>query len=372
MQVDYTQADLTVSASDAMKTLSTQLLAGKGPDILVMDGLPLGSYVEKSILLDLNATIGDLPETLLENILAPLYAEDGGLYAVPTRFMVPILLGEEALLSRITDMESLRLVAQEEIAKENPLRYGLGGLSGDNERNVYEILLSVSYPTWMKAGQVDREKIQTFFETVRELSDPESSTQDSTVGFAALEWGFEHSALAAGNAVGFRDFAYCTAAIEKRGDGRVTLLPGQASGVFLPQQMLGINRNSENLALAQEFVKTALSTPVQSNYLEDGFPVNEAAFLQSLISPGATFEEKGALMLSRKDGTREKLPMRWPSPEKTKEYEQLLRSVHTPLLMEEQTRELLLEEYREYIRGNRTLDEITQSITQKLQLMLTE
>lgn len=51
--VALTGAD-AVTASDALRTLANELLAGKGPDLLVLDGMPIDSYVEKGVLLDLS------------------------------------------------------------------------------------------------------------------------------------------------------------------------------------------------------------------------------------------------------------------------------------------------------------------------------
>ena len=41
------------AAEDAIKKLNTELMAGKGPDVIIMDGLPVKSYEEKGILKDL-------------------------------------------------------------------------------------------------------------------------------------------------------------------------------------------------------------------------------------------------------------------------------------------------------------------------------
>ena len=42
-----------VTVSDALRTLNTNIMAGKGPDILVLDGMPVKSYLEKGLLTDL-------------------------------------------------------------------------------------------------------------------------------------------------------------------------------------------------------------------------------------------------------------------------------------------------------------------------------
>lgn len=37
-----------VTSTDALKNLNTEIMAGNGPDVLVMDGIPSDTYVEKA------------------------------------------------------------------------------------------------------------------------------------------------------------------------------------------------------------------------------------------------------------------------------------------------------------------------------------
>ena len=46
-----------VTAEDAVKALNTELLAGNVPDVLVLDGLPADSYIEKGILADISEVV---------------------------------------------------------------------------------------------------------------------------------------------------------------------------------------------------------------------------------------------------------------------------------------------------------------------------
>lgn len=42
-----------VDTSDAIKKLNTEIMAGKGPDILLLDNLPVDSYIENEVLADI-------------------------------------------------------------------------------------------------------------------------------------------------------------------------------------------------------------------------------------------------------------------------------------------------------------------------------
>ena len=45
------------TVSDAIKTLNTEIVAGKGPDILILDGLPVDEYIEEDLLEDISDII---------------------------------------------------------------------------------------------------------------------------------------------------------------------------------------------------------------------------------------------------------------------------------------------------------------------------
>ncbi len=57
-----------VTANDAVKNLNTQLLAGKGPDMILLNGMPADAYIEKGILMDLSDFVAELPGNYFEGI----------------------------------------------------------------------------------------------------------------------------------------------------------------------------------------------------------------------------------------------------------------------------------------------------------------
>ena len=98
VMVDYTVAmkqNTGGTEQDYIKALNTELLAGKGPDIIILDGLPIESYIEKGVLTDISAVV-DGAEAVLPNIRAASASGDGKLYAMPTRMELPLAYANEA------------------------------------------------------------------------------------------------------------------------------------------------------------------------------------------------------------------------------------------------------------------------------------
>ena len=93
------------AATDAITALNTALLAGSGPDVIILDGLDWRAYQERGLLEDLSPWVDT--EALAGNIAAPFVGEDGSVYALPARFAVPVLVGTESDLAAASSLESL-------------------------------------------------------------------------------------------------------------------------------------------------------------------------------------------------------------------------------------------------------------------------
>ena len=74
-----------MTVSDALKTLTTEIMAGNGPDVLLLDGMPVETYIEKGVLKDLSALIKESGGSYFENILNAYQDAQGQMCAVPAR-----------------------------------------------------------------------------------------------------------------------------------------------------------------------------------------------------------------------------------------------------------------------------------------------
>ena len=93
------------STADAITALNTALLAGSGPDVVILDGLDWQVYQEQGLLEDLSPWVDT--ESLVSNVAAPFIGEDGSVYVLPARFAVPVLVGTESDLAAASSLESL-------------------------------------------------------------------------------------------------------------------------------------------------------------------------------------------------------------------------------------------------------------------------
>ena len=67
-----------MTRDDALKNLNTKIMAGEGPDVLVLDNMPIESYINKGLLLDLSTFAGELNGNgnLFQNVVEAVKTDD--------------------------------------------------------------------------------------------------------------------------------------------------------------------------------------------------------------------------------------------------------------------------------------------------------
>lgn len=130
-----------VAVSDAVSALNTELLAGKGPDVIVMDGLNIRNYEKAGTLLELSDVETEIvknePECLMEIINT--YKTDSGVYAIPSKMQFTAVVGNGNDVSAINDIDAL--IAY--INNNSKPNYG-------NDLNLYEweAFFDIVYPLY--------------------------------------------------------------------------------------------------------------------------------------------------------------------------------------------------------------------------------
>ena len=158
-------ADGGATASDVIRALNTELLAGKGPDVLLLDGMPADSYIEKGVLADLSPVVDPMlaDETLLPNIFAPFRTGEA-IYQAPTSFGMPVLLGRAEDLEKVQDLNDLASFVDQSPQGERPL-----GLRPLEDR--FASLMPASFPAWFdESGALDETAFCDFLEQIQRIN----------------------------------------------------------------------------------------------------------------------------------------------------------------------------------------------------------
>ena len=366
-----------MTRSDALRTLSTALLAGKGPDLLVLDGLPHRSYVEKGALCDLSAFLEEKLQKgeLLENIAAT-YRQEGKTYAIPARFGVPQLW-----------------VSEEGGRHAGSLTEFAGWLSTQQAENgwIYPDMtpeglikaFAIScMPAWKQEdGSLKKEPLIEFLEAIRRMSETEpeelreyQTLPEDTPPLSILGLSFTTGSvlILPGVSQGFSEARDAYAGIGTMRDGVCLPMPGQAESLYVPQTILGINAHSERQEQALSLLEAILSEAVQRMDFEDGYPVNAAAFEQSWHNPYR--EGAGAYSFSGEtaDGQPYDLDVAWPDEDFMLRQADWIRALSVPAEEDAVLLDMLLSETKGFFAGKQTAQEAAEALIGRTETYLSE
>lgn len=372
-----------VTASDALRTLNTEILSGNGPDILIMDGINLENYEEQGLLMDLTDLLQSTADTegLLENI-AWAYRREGGTYAVPTRFSIPVIVGEKELVDSVGSLNDLASIAGTQ-----------GNLMPWSALSLTETLYPACAGSWKNGdGTINQEKLAEFVNAVKQTYDAYtgSATQEELDRLAALRemgvslTGVDDVNAAALNMLDGSCRVFVGSLYDMMGYSSVTSvnritentvlagLIGQQSGVFTPSSIVSVLNTAREQERALEFVTYLLSAEGGTAIQQGGFPVNAQAFETLLTTP--SFEDGSFSSVSSNNETGEmvELVYYWPTQEEQNTLRELVNGLTTCADTDRVTKDAVLENMNRCLTGEIGTDEAVNAIMQTVNLYLAE
>gem|GEM_PF-2032290 len=387
----FLDEDNTVTRSDAIRNLNTQLLADDGPDVILLDGLSVSNYGNKGVLKDLSDLLTN-PDTdtdadELHAVVSRSFEEDGKVYAIPAYYKIPVLAGGADMISQASTLSDVADLAENS-----------GGLPLFNMSRP-EVLLRAFYPTTAPAwqnenGSIDQDAFAEMLELVKRISDaaPDRElTEDEQMIMEYLDTDTVaiYERLWFSRLIGVIDKEQHFLDIEMEGDfsvvainsalkelsgkdeltgedigSMVRLMPGQTEGVYIPTTILGVNAKTYHDELATEFVQLALSYDQQKNGIGDGLPVNMKALEQ--IIPDDSDENYTSYGVSTAGGTY--LEMNQPSSEIYEALLALTEQITTPVVIDSSILDIIQTEVQAFFDGTATAKEVAEAVDKKIDL----
>ena len=377
-----------VTAADALRTLNTDILAGNGPDVLLLDGMSVDTYASQGLLADLTEVVKEVEDKdgLIENIV-DTYRKDEQLVAVPIRFGIEMAAGLTQQYPLDGTFESLEALAAQP-----------GVLDPFDIANMAQLLYPVCAGSWVKEDEtIDQEKLAEYVNGIKRISDAyraQASPEDleKLTAYENGEYGqwedmaayAEIDGLSAGTMEllggmskmrigalgGLISYAGILSVETEEGPATAELLSMQQENVFYPSGVLSILNTSDEQERAGEFVAHLLSGETQDGE-GYGFPVNRASF-EKLLTEKQFEEGAFGATSSNTDGDMIELVYEWPTEEEMDALRKMVDSLTTCADTERVKRETVTAEVRRCMSGEITADEAVNSIMQKLNLYLAE
>ena len=382
------------TAEDAIRALNTQIMAGEGPDVLLLDGLPLESYEEKGLLADLSETLetAKKQEPVFENIAEGFRRKDGGIYAVPARFSIPALLGpaefvKEGGLEVLTD-------AVEKLRTKKAAGSVMGGITAEG---VLKLLALSSAPAWEgEDGQMDEEAVREFLEAAQKiyglevsgvseaekelfesmsLSNTETGEVEMDTRFlmdvGANQMFLDPDRLALGKLCDEWSMQSMISAQRQTPGSAYGLLPGQQDHVFLPQTVAGISAAAKEKELAGQFLQMMLSKEAAAS--GGGFSINREAQKAAVsLNEGDEQGIVGAMSMAGEDGTMKTMNLYALNEEEKRWLEETIGSLAVPYIGGSVLEEAVLEAGEALLEGTTDLDGAMEQIRKAVRLEMAE
>lgn len=393
-----------VTREDAVKNLNTRMMSGEGPDILIMDGLPIDSYVERGLLLDISSYVDEInaDSPLMPGVLNS-FTEDGHIYMLPASFQIPVLVGDADLVNGIKDLNGLAKTV-ENIKRENPEKEVIGLYS---EEAALRWFMAVSIPSWKtEDGGLNHEQIKAYLENVKGIyktanegiSDSAKQTYQrkretdvlqylttyDTVGQYTTSYAMKNMVMLAGSLASIYNYHEINSLKRLDGLENTVIAPmnGQSSNVIIPYTITGISSVCKNPTLAVDFLTTILSEDVQG-LMWNGFAVNEQALrIQvsaqwgSLGSPQQEGKGPGdpysSIAFSGANGEMIGYEIYLPTEAEAKEMFDLLNRMDTVYFADPVIEEAILVAGVPYLQGSISLDEAVNDIETRISIYLAE
>lgn len=322
VDVDFTVAipdeaqDRATARSDALTQLNTELLAGDGPDLLILDGVEYETYAKKGLLADLSDV---LPLDALQKNLTQPFVEDGKVFVMPARFSVPVLIGDAGTMDDLSDLSAMQQAVLDAAPRPNfgeessesypelseSQKYALRLTSAEE---FADFLLPVTAQAILNGGTLNEDalrQVMTFVQSVADYYDIQEYTDDISSG-SAQGWSGtdvitidstqgEYSELGLAR-YGWFDMQtpFSVLVMARREDQmdysspkmscELMLRPGLTEGVYTPGTLVGVNAGSSQLEAAKQLAATFFDTSVQGNYYSDGMTVRSDCLSEKLDS----------------------------------------------------------------------------------------
>lgn len=386
-----------ITREDALKKLNTQLLSGSGPDIIMLDGMNMDTYAEKGVLADLSDIVSEVSQQdgLYNNLIEKL-AVDNMIYAVPAKFYIPVLYGDETFVDSVADYESLADMVER--ARESYPDTDL--LNVCSATGILKRSVPVCAPSWKDGdGHLNQDKIRAFLEQTKQIYEAQmhgtpqeeiemyqlyriwddgTDAEDSAYFMSVQDSAYlmRESPFAYGEILTASDYENVLSVPRMEGleNTVIKLLDGQSSKVYHPASIIGMNAASENPHTAREFVKMMLGSDVQK-LMQFGLPVNKKALTEQFACKESDLGENGEKGMSGFTMTNGEtfLYLIYPAAEEDIAcLEQWIACLDTPYLTDTVLENAVYTEGAAYLEGLQELDTAVSAIADSVEIYLYE
>ena len=346
------------NSKEFIKALNTELIAGNGADVLVLDGLPADSYKKQGVLKDISNLCEDAG--ILSNVLEA-YQVEGSIYEIPTKITIPLILGKKEAVESAHSLSSI--IAYE---KENE---GQSFVKDAYYKQVAREFLKMEYSSFVTNDMFDTNAFENYLENLSYLKENGSVTLDETrnYGFDSNPYFLKkEEANATWKNIINMDSLFVSEALCKEGDYELGAIENSFYGIG----RIGINQATKKEKLAEEFLSFVLSDKVQKVNVYDGLPVSKQSW-DTLVKTDKEDAYYGVTYVLE-DGSYGTLDGAYPTRETREQFASIANMVSNPIKEENSVVDMIMKELDGYLEGSKDISQTIPSIESKVNTYLAE
>ena len=280
--VGYTGED-GFSVSDAIRKLNTEIMADEGPDIIVLDNLPVEEYISKGVLEPVTDIVNEKKDEIFFNMIEG-YNKESEIFCVPTTFRIPVIIGN----SEVVSAESSKAVIDQMEQQESPVL--------TRQDFPYAAMYMFVTSDMVEKDGMNAETLTAYYNDLLRLKEMGNVTDkivgesdysmNQTVDIFPYGESDVPSDIYFGEAkAGVGQIAYADSYIKlnsarKQADIQFDYLNKSGGNYYIPTEVLGINSRSSYKDAAKEFLSLYLTEEVQ-NTNTMGFSINRNSMRNS-------------------------------------------------------------------------------------------
>ncbi|SFG01647.1 ABC-type glycerol-3-phosphate transport system, substrate-binding protein [Lachnospiraceae bacterium C7] len=357
LEIGITEDDENTTPSDAIKKLNTELLSGNGPDVILVDGLPVKKMKKNGTLEDLTNLKSEIESKY--KVFNNIVDEDSKeAYEIPTHFSFAVQAGSE----KFSKADSINKIYNQfdKMSKKSKPAY-ITKTYCEIMKQVYKYYLSSN----IENGNLKESEIHDYFKLANKLINIKKKTgaEDGELTFdmramkgtvyqetgcykvnkgkvqASIE-----AIVASGGAV----------ELQKLDENSKFTYNVIEENKYMPLYRMAVNKKSKNKKGAKDFIIEAINKTNQESDTLEGFPVNLDA-LDTYYS-ASTYVYDG----------EEQLPPL--TTEQQAKYTEVMKNLKKPVTVDSSMEDIVYEQVNQLNAGKVTIDEATKNVMQKVKL----
>lgn len=393
-QYDATYSDIKIEAvnfdnlDDYKKRLSSEILAGKGPDIVYFNSFTIGSIykiLENGVFHDLQPLIDDdlsFDTSKYNTTVFDCGIYKGKRYFIPVSYSIPVFLTSSEILHNYNMNFDMGSFSQNQFMELVDNFVSSVGSKEDkylfsNDIDLSEFILSSGLDFFnyeqMKVSVNTpefKELVANYFKLFDYFCPNEVRNNYKEQGFGMLKSGdclFFNDKISLLNTCEIGIYtSYFKALLSQEPQlFSSATYNGTSDYIAIAEDCIAINTNSKNKQSAYNFVKTMLSEPIQSHYSLNYLPVNNKALYNNLEKHRGSANQK--IIYNGIDVILQPLPEKFEAKLKS-----TIDSIVDCEIIDYDIKILMYDSLYPYFEGKRSIEKCIDDMEDKLLLYLNE